>query len=93
MRLTVKEELNEHIDGQLPMGADVLESKSPDLVQVSAYSAHMRVSLRTMNRMVSIEKPMSWRGLRPTVSIVATASQYPGMAPAQIKIQLPAAML
>lgn len=37
--------------------------------------------------------PPSWIGLRPSVSTVATVTQYPGTAPARTMIRLPIAVL
>ena len=41
------------------------------------------------NMTVKMMNPISWIGLRPIVSTVATVTQYPGMAPAQTSIMLP----
>lgn len=93
----VEEELDQDVDGQHGVGAEVLKGEALFEVSlaISFFTCVMTRLLRTqmMKRMVRSVKPASWRGLRPTVSIVATASQYPGIAPAQTRMALPAAIL
>ena len=47
----------------------------------------------TAKRTVSTMNPMICSGLRPRVSMVRTAVQYPGKLPAQARIIMPTALL